>query len=195
MNVLVVDDHKLIANDEVRELSQLLPDAEFTAMYDSLEALETAQKQHFDLALLDIDMPVMDGLTLARRLQELYPNINIIFATGYPEYALQAYDTYASAFLVKPVGKAALKNALEHLRHPIMDEKKITDFYQGSSSIGEKIKAQRVARNMTVKDIADKMCVSPQAVYRWESGERMPDIVTFLSLVRMFGINVEQMLK
>ena len=68
-------------------------------------------------------------------------------------------------------------------------------YYQGGNKIGEKIKAQRQAKKLSVKDVADSMGVSPQAVYRWESGERMPDIVTFLSLVRLFGINVDQMLK
>ncbi len=195
MNILVVDDHRLIANDIVRELKEIKPDADCRAMYSSLDALALAKETQFDLAILDIDMPLMDGLTLARKLQELQPSINIVFATGYPEYALEAYDIYASAFLVKPVSVAALEKALSHLRSPIMDDGLTDDFYQGGNKIGEKIKNRRQEKHMTVKDVADSMGVSPQAVYRWESGERMPDIVTFLSLAKLFKVNIEQMLK
>ena len=195
MKILVTDDHKLIVADIIREISMLKPDAECTGCYSSLDALELGKKEQFDLAILDIDMPLMDGLTLAKKLQELQPNINIVFATGYPEYALQAYDVLASSFLVKPVTAKDLQKAFDTLRHPVYSDDFATDYYLGSDKLGEKIKNRRMAKNLTVKDVADKMMVSPQAVYRWESGERMPDIVTFLSLVRMFGISVEEMLK
>ncbi len=195
MNILVVDDHRLIANDIVREVMELRPDVDCQAIYSSMEALELSKQKEFDLAILDIDMPEMDGLTLARKMQEVQPSINIIFATGYPEYALEAYDIYASAFLVKPVSSAALEKALNNLRRPVLSEDLAEDYYQGGSKLGEKMKSRRMERNLSVKDVADSMGVSPQAVYRWENGERMPDIVTFLSLAKLYRVNIEQMLK
>ena len=119
----------------------------------------------------------------------------MVFATGYPEYALEAYEVYASAFLVKPVTARALQRALDNLRHPVYDEDFAKDYYLGNNTLGEKIKSRRSAKGLSVKDVADKMGVSPQAVYRWESGERMPDIVTFLSLVKLFGVSMEEMLR
>ena len=69
--------------------------------------------------MLDIEMPGMSGLALAKSLSARFPLINIIFVTGYAEYAYESYQLYASAFLAKPVSRKALRSALLHLRHPI----------------------------------------------------------------------------
>ena len=83
----------------------IYPTASVEVATTSLDALRIAEKTTFDVALLDIDMPMMDGLTLARKLIALQHNINIIFITGHKEYALEAHELYCSAFLLKPVGE------------------------------------------------------------------------------------------
>ena len=69
------------------------------------------------------------------------------------------------------------------------------EHYSGSNSLGSKIQEQRLRSGLSVKDVAERMNVSVQTVYRWENGERVPDIVTFLMLANLFGTTVEKMLE
>ena len=197
MQILIVDDHRLLVGELIREIGALFPEDQCTGTYSGESALALAETKQFDAALLDIDMPRMDGLTLARRLMEKQPHINIIFITGYPHYALQSYEVYASAFLVKPVSDKQLKMAFENLRHPVVrqNDNFFAEHYSGSNSLGSKIREQRLRSGLSVKNVAERMNVSVQTVYRWENGERVPDIVTFLTLANLFGTTVEKMLE
>jgi two-component SAPR family response regulator len=65
---------------------------------------------------LDIDMPRMSGLALARRIQEKYAGVIILFVTAYEKYALDAYQSYPLDFLVKPVPDKRLIETVSHLR-------------------------------------------------------------------------------
>ena len=61
-----------------------------------------------DILLLDIDMPGMDGLSLARRLRAEGERMQIIFVTGLTDYVLEGYDVEAVSYLIKPVEKERL---------------------------------------------------------------------------------------
>ena len=61
-----------------------------------------------DLALLDIDMPMMNVIELALRIKEKSPDTAIIFITGYSNYAVAAFRVCASGYLLKPVTKEKL---------------------------------------------------------------------------------------
>ena len=197
MNILIVDDVKLIMEDLVLEVREICPAAVIDGVTSGLSAVELARHTTYDIALLDIDMPDLDGLTLAKQLIASNPSINIIFVTGYKEFALTAHEMYCSAFLVKPVGHRALKKAFENLRKPILDLPK--DFseslYSGSAFIGERIKICREQRNISRQELADLMQVSRQTVFRWEQGERLPDIMTLLTLARILGITITDLLE
>jgi DNA-binding NtrC family response regulator len=86
------------------------------------EALETIQNKEFDIALLDIKMPGMDGLELQARLKQAEPDLTVIMMTGYAsvETAVQALKRGAYDYITKPVDPDELShlvaNALEHKR-------------------------------------------------------------------------------
>ena len=86
------------------------------------EALETIQQKEFDIALLDIKMPGMDGMELQARLKEADPELTVIIMTGYAsvETAVQALKRGAYDYITKPVDPDELShlvgNALEHKR-------------------------------------------------------------------------------
>ena len=192
MKILIADDERLIVDDLSREVLELYPEAEIDGVTGAARALELAGEKHYDVALLDIDMPGTDGLTLARRLISVWPAINIIFVTGYREYALEAHDLYCSAFLLKPVGKRKLKEAFENLRKPFLDipENLYAKHYSGGSEIGRKIEHLREQRGISRQEVADLMGVTRQTVYRWEHGERIPDVLTFIRLTRLLGVGI-----
>lgn len=72
--------------------------------------------RQMDILLLDIDMPGMDGLSLARRLRGRGEEAQIIFVTGLSDYALEGYDVEAVSYLLKPVKKERLYACLDRAK-------------------------------------------------------------------------------
>ena len=108
MKVICVDDVLPIMEDTVaicRDLPQITEAVGFTRPREALEWLKT---NHADLALLDIDMPEMNGLMLAAEIRKMRPATAVIFLTGFSEYALDAFAIHASGYLMKPVDREKL---------------------------------------------------------------------------------------
>ncbi len=76
------------------------------------EALEQIADCRPDLLLLDISMPGLDGMALARRLRDQEPSPLVVFCTAWPDQALEAFECDAVDYLVKPVRLERLKTAL-----------------------------------------------------------------------------------
>ncbi len=196
MNILIADDERLIVNDLMDEVREFFPGAAIDGVTTAADALEAAAEKNYDIALLDIEMPDMDGLTLARKIIASWPAVNIIFVTGHKKYAFEAHELYCSAFLTKPVGSRKLRKAFENLRRPFIDvpEELSSAHYSGGAVIGRKLGFYREQRGLSVQEIADLMEVKRQTVYRWENGERIPDILTFIKLCRLLGVEVSEVL-
>ena len=108
MRVLCVDDERLLMEDTVAlclELDQVDEAKGFTRPAEALRWLEQNQA---DVALLDIDMPGMTGIELAAAIREIWPELPVIFLTGYAQYALEAYEVHPTGYLLKPVKKEKL---------------------------------------------------------------------------------------
>ena len=69
-----------------------------------------------DIMLLDIDMPGMNGISLARRLRQEGKRVQIIFATGLADYVLEGYDVEAVSYLIKPVEREKLFACLDRAK-------------------------------------------------------------------------------
>lgn len=122
MNIIVVDDERLVLSAEISAVKRVLTTANIYPFQDAKSALEFAESNRIDIALLDINIKGITGLKLAEKLQSLNPMVNIIFCTGYSEYSLEAHDLYCSAYLMKPITDDKLNKALANLRHPISDK-------------------------------------------------------------------------
>ena len=122
MRVIVVDDEKLILQTETAMIRKLLPEAEVAAFFHVEDAMEYARNNPIDVAFLDINLEAHSGIELAKKLQTLHPELNIIFCTGYSEYSLEALELYCSAYLMKPITEDKLKKALSKLRYPVRDK-------------------------------------------------------------------------
>ena len=121
MRTITVDDMLPVVNSMIRLMTRIDPDGEHIGTTDVNEALRYVREGPFDVAFLDVEMPVMNGIQAARRLQQIEPLLNIIFITGYSEYMPDAFSLYASAYLVKPVTEKAVREALQHLRYQARD--------------------------------------------------------------------------
>ena len=118
--ILIVDD-ELVVRDS---LGKWFTSEGYAArpVGSAREALETIQKEEFDIALLDIKMPGMDGMELQARLREADPELTVVMMTGYAsvDTAVQALKHGAYDYITKPVDPDELShlvaNALEHKR-------------------------------------------------------------------------------
>lgn len=113
MKILVVDDEPLARERLIRLLQKLRPEAEIAEAGNGKQALEQVAAVQPELVLLDIRMPGMDGIEVASRLTDLLQPPAVIFCTAYDQYALQALDNQAMAYLLKPVREDKLREVLE----------------------------------------------------------------------------------
>ena len=119
-NVIMVDDSKVILSDGLAVLEEVLPNATITGFIWPQEAIDYAKVKRVALAILDIELGTASGLDLCRTLLEINSRTNVVYLTAYPEYSLDAWDTDASGFMVKPLTPEGVRRQLEKLRYPIM---------------------------------------------------------------------------
>lgn len=116
MKIWLIDDEQPCL-DELHWLLGQYSDLEIAGMETSPQkAMEEMPLNPPDAVFLDIDMPRLDGMELALRIQEQCPGVIIIFVTAHAQYALEAYKAHPLDFLLKPVGKTRLDNCVDHLR-------------------------------------------------------------------------------
>lgn len=122
MNVLIVDDESL-ARERLRALVEEFSAAETSPGYcvvgeaaNGKEALRVAGETAPDVVLMDIRMPGMDGLEAAQHLNTLGHPPAVIFTTAYDDHALAAFEAHAVDYLVKPIRKQRLYEALQRAR-------------------------------------------------------------------------------
>ena len=113
MKILIVDDEPL-ARDRLRRLVEEIGMGEVIGeAANGQEAIDLFAHTSADVVLLDIRMPVLDGIATARLLDQQVQPPAIIFTTAYDEYALQAFDVHAVDYLVKPIRRERLEDALQ----------------------------------------------------------------------------------
>ena len=116
MKCLVVDDESLAR----QRLTRLLEDmGEWKVCGEAAngeQALQQVQQLRPDLVLMDIRMPGMDGIEAARHIVQLENPPALVFATAYGDHALEAFETQAVDYLLKPIHPQRLKQALDKAR-------------------------------------------------------------------------------
>lgn len=119
MKILAVDDEPNALHLLTRNILAVAPQAEVTAFSAPAAALDWAMANTCDIAFLDIELGSMNGIELGKRLKERNPKTNLIFVTGYLDYAVSAYALHASGYLSKPASPETIRVELENLRYPM----------------------------------------------------------------------------
>lgn len=153
IRVLIVDDE---APTRVR-LRQLLgahADIEISGEAGSgTEAMKMASELHPDAMLLDIQMPGCTGIEVAASLPQ--PRPHIIFCTAYDQHAVEAFELHAVDYLLKPIGRTRLAQALEHLRAlppPGEREESLDRAIRGQASLPGRFLVRRGGRYLVVQE-------------------------------------------
>ncbi len=115
MRVLIVDDEPPARHRLAALLAELRTGDVISEAADGRQALELVTSDRPDVLLLDIRMPGMDGLEVAGHLAALDNPPAVIFTTAYDQHALQAFEARALDYLLKPVRRDRLREALERV--------------------------------------------------------------------------------
>lgn len=124
MKILITDDETL-ARTRLRELVESLGHSVAGEAHNGEQALRLCEELCPDVILLDIRMPVMDGIETARHLLTQKNPPAVIFTTAFDQHALQAFDMNAIDYLLKPVRKQRLLQSLakaSHLSHQQIED-------------------------------------------------------------------------
>ena len=113
MKTLLVDDNRL-SLDILHEICGASPFAEIVGEFtDPMEALDFAGKNAVEFALLDVEMPKMNGIDLGKKFRELYPKIVLIYVTGHENAYIDAMRIKADYYVCKPFDREDILEAIE----------------------------------------------------------------------------------
>lgn len=118
MRIAICDDEERYRVELKTILDKILINAEYDIdTFDNGNRLtESFAAQAYDLVFLDIEMPAVDGITLAKRLRSVSEKVFIVFLTGHVEYAIEGYEVNALRYLTKPVDVEKLKEVIRYVQ-------------------------------------------------------------------------------
>ena len=171
----------LIVDDEppARErLQRLVADIEgwrvCAACGSGFEALELVREHDPDVVLLDIRMPGMSGIEVARHLCALEDAPAVVFTTAYDQYALEAFDARAVGYLLKPVRRERLTEALRQaarLAAPVLRELARSDTFAPRRHIAVRVRDE--LRLIPLEDVAVFQAEQKYVTVRHRHGEHL----------------------
>jgi len=168
MRVLVVDDEPVARRRLIRMLARIDGVELAGEAGDGQQAREQIAALSPDVVLLDIHMPRLDGLTLARTTPDLPP---VIFTTAYDQHAVDAFEVSAVDYLMKPIKQARLEQALAKVRRGDVDPGRIVGLLERLVEPDRKAASRIVAREgdllrmFDARDIARFYAADKYAVF------------------------------
>ena len=118
-NIIVVDDESIVLKGEISTLEEAFPDAAIAGFAKASEALAFMAINNVAIVFLDIELGQHSGIELCSQILAQNPTTNVIFLTAFSDYSLNAWDTSASGFIVKPLTRESIRDALSRLRYPV----------------------------------------------------------------------------
>lgn len=117
ITAIIADDEPLLRHHLDKSLAEVWPELEVVAkVADGEQAWSTIQNKQPDIAFLDIRMPVLDGVSLARKINRMVNPPLIIFVTAYDDYAIKAFEQNAADYLLKPISDDRLQTTCERVQ-------------------------------------------------------------------------------
>lgn len=177
--VLLADDHTLVLEGFRRIVEQ---HCEVVGAVENGHALlEAAMRLRPDLILLDISMPLLNGIDAARQLKKIQPDVKLVFVTMHadPAYVSEAFKAGASAYLLKRSAARELDQAIDSVLKgqffvtALLAKELVTSLSEGHATLfaqrqeltpRQREVLQLVAEGRTIKEIAALLNISPKTV-------------------------------
>ena len=117
VTAILADDEPLLRYHLRKSLEDCWPELNIVGEADNgLSALELVQTKKPDVVFLDIKMPQMDGMQVAKKLTLSTSTTKVVFVTAYDEYAVRAFEANAIDYLLKPYSEQRLEQCIEKLK-------------------------------------------------------------------------------
>lgn len=146
IRVMLVDDERPSLN-ELQYILNQIEGVKVEAMFsDAVDALQNFSVIDPDVVFLDIEMPELDGLSLAAELIQQKPELAIIFATAFDHYALKAFEHHAMDYVLKPFEEERIRKAVKRIRTRLGEREELEErFAQIEAFRREDIHAKRIS--------------------------------------------------
>jgi len=162
IRVLLSDDETL-ARERLRSLLEEEPDLQVVAECgDGKSAIATIRRERPDLVFLDIQMPEIDGFGVVQELLDDMPLT--IFVTAYDRYAMKAFEVHALDYLLKPVGKERLTQAVEHARRQLQHPPDGTFQRRVLELLADMDARQQAPERIVIKADGEIVCLRPNEI-------------------------------
>jgi len=183
IKILIADDHAVV-REGTRQILVKEPDMEVVAeAANGEEAIKLAGSSSPDVAIIDISMPVVDGIEATRRIKELYPSIAVLILSAYDDdqFVFSLLEAGAAGYLLKSIRGHELVTAVrqvysgESVLHPTIARKVLNHFAPSSYNAAEpkspEVLSDRemevlkmAAKGLSNQDIANDLCLSLRTV-------------------------------
>ncbi|WP_236690883.1 response regulator [Lysinibacillus xylanilyticus] len=124
--MIVMEDEPLALVNMEKKLKEFNSIEVIKSFTTAKDLLAEGPSLDFQVAFLDVEMPGMNGLEIARLLKEWNKNIFIVFVTAYRDYAVQAFEIHSIDYLLKPISKARLETTINRIQELLHLENKST---------------------------------------------------------------------
>jgi two-component system LytT family response regulator len=163
IRVLLSDDEAL-ARERLRSMLEIEPDVEIVAEAgDGKTAISLIKREKPDLVFLDIQMPEVDGFGVVAALRD-QPMPLTIFVTAYDRYAMKAFEVHALDYLLKPVVKERLDEALDRARKQLQHPSETTFQRRVLDMLGEMDSRHHAPQRIVIKADGEIVCLKPQEI-------------------------------
>ena len=115
MNIICIDDEPYVLQQIMLICQKSDCFSSVNGFQKSEDALIFLENNHVDIIFLDINMPKINGLSLAEKIKKTYPQIALVFVTGYSEYAVNAFQLHVDGYLTKPISVDDVKAEVSHI--------------------------------------------------------------------------------
>lgn len=179
IRIMIVDDHEIFRSGLKMVINKLGYAKVVAEAADGIELLEVLQNEETDLILMDIEMPLMNGIEATRMVLEKYPHIKVIALTMYKEdaYIQSMIESGVKGFLIKNIRKDVLDRAIQAVYNgKTYYSEELWDYFTKSITKDDKQEETNsytkremevlalLAEGLSNKEIADRMFVSERTI-------------------------------
>ena len=192
IKVLVIDDDPTIC----KTVGLLLEEHGYSprTFTNPDEAITAAEKDSFQIALIDLRMPVMDGVQVVERLKTIDDRTSCIVMTAYPDLdsATETMRQGTCDYIAKPFKQEELVSSVDRAcqRMGII----YTDEHELNRLIGQRIRSHRLAQNLTLRQLSDRTDLTTSQLSQVELGKNAASIWALARISNSLGLQVSELL-
>ena len=192
IRILVIDDQE----DICKFLKEKLTSCgwEVTYFTDEQKAMEQFKPDYFNIGIIDLKLPSINGLEIFKKLKEIDPRIGIIILTGYPsvDSALVTLKNGAFDYIKKPFDAEQLKNSIKRQLQYMGIIEDVT--LKINTQIGKRIKKYRKQKDWTLAQLSQHTNLSKSLISQLEHARNSASIMTLYKISHALGIKMKDLI-